>query len=152
MDGCVADFAKGMSKIAPHILLGDGDDYEERSKLVHQACLSTPDIFHNLEPIEGGVDSVKELMKYYEVFFLSTPMDSLVESYTGKKIWINNHFGEHGANRLILSPRKDLNLGDYLVDDTLRNGVLDFKGEHIHFGTKDFPNWNIVFEYLITKI
>jgi len=40
---------------------------------------------------------------------------------------------------------------DFLVDDRLKNGVDRFKGEHIHFATPDFPDWETVVKYLKTK-
>jgi 5'-nucleotidase len=30
-------------------------------------------------------------------------------------------------------------MGDYLIDDRLKNGAGEFKGELIHFGTDKFP-------------
>ena len=39
-------------------------------------------------------------------------------------------------------------MGDYLIDDRLRNGAEKFNGEHIHFGTEKFPDWNSVLKYL----
>jgi len=45
---------------------------------------------------------------------------------------------------------KNLNRGDYLVDDRTRNGVEAFAGEHIHFGTERFPDWDAVLAYLKT--
>jgi 5'(3')-deoxyribonucleotidase len=42
--------------------------------------------------------------------------------------------------RLILSHRIDLQQGNFLVDDYLKNGAAEFEAEHIHFGTSKFPN------------
>jgi len=148
MDGVIANFEKAIKILDPTLEVGDGNDYEVRSKKVHDICLNNCDIFHNLEPIEGAIEAVNELFDYYDVLFLSTPMWVLPESYIGKRIWLGNHFGDKAIDRLILTKRKDLNHGDYLIDDTLRNGVLDFKGHHIHFGTEEFPNWEKVLQYL----
>jgi 5'-nucleotidase len=151
MDGVIADFALGMAAIAPQIPLGDGDDYEARSILVTNACIAHPEIFHHLQPIEGGIDAVKQLMHHYDVYFLSTPMEVIIESYTGKRHWLRKYFGADAEKRLILTHRKDLNLGHYLVDDTTRNGVLGFLGEHIHFGTSKYPDWAATLEYLMQQ-
>lgn len=59
--------------------------------------------------------------------------------------------GEVAYKRLILSHHKNLNKGDYLIDDRTKNGVDKFEGEHIHFGTEKFLNWNDVTNYLIEK-
>tara|TARA_Y100001958_G_scaffold96541_1_gene66400 strand:- start:56 stop:244 length:189 start_codon:yes stop_codon:yes gene_type:complete len=45
-----------------------------------------------------------------------------------------------------------LNKGDYLIDDRLtHNGANEFEGEKIHFGSKDYPDWNSVATYLMKK-
>ena len=43
---------------------------------------------------------------------------------------------------------RNLNQGDYLVDDRTKNGADRFAGEHIHFCTEKFPDWPAVTEYL----
>ena len=154
MDGVIADFVKGFQKICPDLPLGDGPDYEERSKKVNEVCLQNPMIFHELELLEENTfDVVKEMMELFDVYFLSTPMDGLPESYAGKRIWLQRHFGELSYKKLILTHRKDLVAGDFLVDDTKRNGADGFKGEHIHFGTDErFKTLKSVLDYLKTKI
>lgn len=69
-------------------------------------------------------------------------------SFIGKRIWIENHFGELGTKRLILTHRKDLNVGNYLIDDRTASGAGAFKGMHIHFETAEFPNWEVTLKYL----
>jgi len=49
---------------------------------------------------------------------------------------------------LILSHHKNLNMGDYIVDDRTARGVDKFVGEHIHFGTEKYPDWDAVLRYL----
>ncbi len=154
MDGVIADFEKGMLDLGLTIDIKDGGDYEKRSEIVHKVCLENPDVFHKLEPIEGSIEAVHHLFdnfEHFEILFLSTPMWLLPESFSGKRIWIEQHFGEKAKDRLILSRYKHLNVGDYLIDDTTRNGAGEFTGEHIHFGTDKFPNWNSVIEYLTNK-
>ena len=41
---------------------------------------------------------------------------------------------------MILSHHKNLNQGDYLIDDRTKNGAGKFQGEHVHFGTEQFAN------------
>ena len=62
----------------------------------------------------------------------------------GKKV-----FGKIAHKRLILSHHKNLNLGDFLIDDRTVNGASLFQGEHIHFGTDGFPDWASVCNYLL---
>lgn len=145
MDGVVADFDKVINAAFPD--LNDKPE-DERQRLVDSYCEANPDIFHNLEPMEDAIESVRELFNLFEVYFLSTPMWNVPHSFAGKRIWIENHFGEAAKKRLILTHRKDLNVGDYLIDDRLKNGAGEFTGTHIHFGTQWFPNWKVTLPYL----
>lgn len=153
MDGVVADFDKEMSKLIPHIELGEGDPstYAQRSAAVDVALHENPLLFETLGTIKGAPESIGMLIGsgLYDIYFLSTPVYSVPESYMGKRIWIRNHFGEWADKRLILTHRKDLCIGDYLVDDRFKNGAQDFKGEHIHFGSDKFPDWDAVLKYLL---
>jgi 5'(3')-deoxyribonucleotidase len=142
MDGVIADFNKAIHAIRPDLHL------PTISQDVEDACIANPSIFHDLEPIKDSIRYVKKLFPLYDVYFLSTPMWNVPLSFTGKRIWIDTYFGKDAEKRLILSHRKDLCVGRFLVDDSLHNGVTDFKGEHIHFGTDKFPNWDETFEYL----
>jgi 5'(3')-deoxyribonucleotidase len=52
---------------------------------------------------------------------------------------------------MIITHRKDLCQGDYLIDDRGKNGTSEFAGEWIEFGSEKFPDWNSVLEYLKVK-
>jgi 5'-nucleotidase len=149
MDGVIADFDKAIRKIHPTCFeLEDGD---ERGRIIDEICEADIRIFQSLEPMDGGIEAVKLLDKYYTTYFLSTPMWNVPESFTDKRLWIEKHFGAFGTKRLILSHRKDLNRGAFLIDDRIKNGVAEFKGKHIHFGTKEFPNWSSVLVGLLPE-
>lgn len=149
LDGVIADFNLELNILAPDLELHEGDGYEERSKIVDRVCQENSGVFLRLQPIVGGIEAVKKLAEYYEVYFLSTPMCDLYESYAHKPEWLRKHFGEWAKKRLILTHRKDLVYGKYLIDDRLKNGSESFKGEHIHFGTEKFPDWESVLKYLL---
>jgi 5'(3')-deoxyribonucleotidase len=51
--------------------------------------------------------------------------------------------------KLILCPDKSLVKGDYLIDDDIKHGQLTFEGEHIRFGSSNFPDWKSVIKYLL---
>ncbi len=148
MDGVVADFDKAIKKLCPDVHTGD---YESSADKVYELCIANPDIFQQLDPIPNSIMAVLALFPHFDIYFLSTPMYQVPNSYRDKRIWLEKHFGNHAEKRLILTHRKDLNIGHYLVDDRLRNGVENFTGEHIHFGTKDFPDWPIVVQYLYSR-
>jgi 5'(3')-deoxyribonucleotidase len=148
MDGCVADFDKAIKPLlAPYPDLNEQETYDKVDEILPQH----PEFFHDLEPMPNSIETVKKLSEVYDIYFLSTPMWIMPESFTGKRIWIEKHFGELAVKRLILTHRKDLNVGDYLIDDRTHNGAGEFTGEHIHFGTEKFPDWDSVYEYLMLE-
>jgi 5'(3')-deoxyribonucleotidase len=152
MDGVIADFDGAVKSYIPELETSDLlPEYEERSVLVESLCIKNPTIFLNLNPIENSIELVKELFNLYDVYFLSTPMWCVPKSYMYKLVWLHNHFGDLAKKRLILSHRKDLLIGDFLVDDRLKNGAGEFLGEHVYFRQGKFIDWNYTFKYLKSK-
>lgn len=148
MDGVVADFRRGILDVNSALTMHD-DNYDKEEPLVDSIVSNDTQFFQNLKPIEHSIEAVKELMKHYHVYFCSTPMETVPHSFTGKKEWLNTHFGDKAFKNLILTHRKDLCIGHYLIDDRIKNGAGEFTGEHIHYGTKEFPNWESVLKYLL---
>lgn len=149
MDGVIADFEKSVLSYCNDLNTAEEyQDLKKRDAKIDTICNTNLDFFHNLFPYEGAIDAVHILFDLYEVYFLSTPMWDVPHSFIGKRIWIEKYFGALGKKKLILTHRKDLNMGDYLVDDRTRNGAGQFKGKHIHFGTDEFPNWEVTLKYL----
>ena len=149
MDGVIANFEAAVHKINPNIVFGiNAPDREE----VDQIIIDNPRIFATLPTIEGGIDAAKRLSNHYEVYFLSSPMWDVPDSYMDKRLWIFEHFEEWSRKRLILSHQKDLHIGDYLVDDRTANGAGNFTGKHLLFGSKEFPNWKVVEEFLMNEL
>ena len=107
--------------------------------------------FENLKPIKGAVEAFNLLVKYFDVYILSTTMWSNPDSWMGKRIWVQSYLGNVAKKRLILSHNKGLMKGSYLIDDRDANGVLDFEGEHIKFGQEKFKNWSSVLSYILDK-
>ena len=79
------------------------------------------------------------------------------EALTDKRYWVEYYFGEMFHKRLITTHRKDLLMGDYLIDDRLKNGAAEFNGELLRFGydfennnsPNEYPNWNSILDYLL---
>ena len=82
-------------------------------------------------------------------YILSTAPWDNPSAWTDKLLWVQKYMGQAAYKRLILSHRKNLNLGDYLIDDRVHNGAGEFTGEHIHFRTERFKNWDAVLDYLL---
>lgn len=130
MDGVVADYldAEHNTKYK---------DYKEEG------------FFKNLPEIKGMKVALDKLDRKYDVFFLTTAPWSSPLAWKEKREWIEDKFGKKYKKKIIMSHRKDLVHGDYLIDDRTANGAGAFRGEFIHFGTKDFPDWKAVLKHLL---
>ncbi|MDQ8193655.1 hypothetical protein QEH59_04430 [Coraliomargarita sp. SDUM461004] len=114
---------------------------------------SIPGLFEDLDPWPDAIKSVYYLRSVADVYVLSAPSVKNPRSYMEKRIWIEQHFDYEFAKRLILATNKSLMIGDYLIDDyDSGNGQESFTGEHIHFASKRFPDWQSVLDYLSKKI
>ncbi len=108
--------------------------------------------FEDLPIIEGSYNAISKLSEKYDIYFLSTSPWSNIYASSEKRIWLEKHFGDLAFKKLILSHNKGLLKGDYLIDDRLLNGVTEFEGEHIHFGTSKYRNWESVLKYLLCSV
>lgn len=136
MDGVLCDFYKSFLQ-----------EVSESNKFPH----SRKGFFIELEPLEDAIESFKILEAYYDVWILTRPSPSNLHCYSEKAEWVLKHLGFDILNKTIMCTDKSLLKGDFLIDDMIEHGQLDFEGEHIHFNTKKFPTWKIVTEYLIKK-
>lgn len=146
MDGVAADFEKAIKQYLPE---WDSLTTEEQGNKTDEVCGNAPNFFLNLEPIEGAIDTINKLSIHFNTYFLSAAMWNVPQSYTEKRLWIEKHFGSSFRKRLILTHRKDLNKGDYLIDDRTSHGAGDFSGKHIQFRTAEFPDWDAVYKFLL---
>ena len=107
--------------------------------------------FLKLKPIEFSITTVKILSHYFDLYILTRPSVYNINSYSEKALWIQNHLGFKYLDKLIMSCDKSLLKGDYLVDDSISDGQLEFEGELIRFGSEQFPDWLVVATYLLEK-
>ena len=142
---------KNRKKIIYFDLDGVMADYDKAKEGKTEDERKAPGFFEGLEPIDGAVEAFKLLSEHYDVYFLSTAPWSNINAPSEKRVWVEKHLGDYAFKKLILSHNKGLLKGDYLIDDRIANGVEDFEGEHIHFGTDMFPNWETILNYLIPE-
>ena len=106
-----------------------------------------------MEPMHGAIKAVNTLSAVFEVYILSTAPWLNDTAWTDKLKWVKKYFGDGEDNpfykRLILSHHKNLNMGDYLIDDRTKNGAAEFCGTLIQFGSAEFPDWESVTKYLL---
>ena len=111
---------------------------------------SIPGFFQNLLPIKQGIETVNKLRQIdlFDVYILTAPSVLNAHCYTEKRLWVERHFDLEMVNKLILSPNKGLNKGDYLIDDhTSGRGQEMFEGKLLHFGSESFRDWPSIWEY-----
>ncbi len=137
LDNVLVDFPSAFSKLDKD-LLNSTDDKDD-----------IPGIFALMEPVEGAVDAFSALSKEFDVYVLSTSPWANPSAWSDKVEWVQKYLGEPAYKRLILTHHKNLNKGDYLIDDRTKNGASEFEGEFIHFASDKFPDWNSVLKYLL---
>ena len=133
MDGVISDFDKA-SKYPP---VGS-------KKGRPDLCV---DYLH-LDIIPGAEEAVEYLNKHHEVFIASTPPWSRIQVWADKRAWLEQWFPDL-KRKLILTHRKDLLIGDVLIDDSRFRGQPDFKGHWFWFN-KDWENknWKACLEFI----
>lgn len=141
MDNVLVDFRSAI----PQLPAGVRDDYDDRLDDV-------PGIFGLMDPMPGAVKAFDELAKLFDTYVLSTSPWENPSAWADKLIWVKRHLGSTAHKRLILTHHKNLNLGDFLVDDRVKNGADRFGGEHILFGSVEFPDWGAVLGYLKSRV
>ncbi len=139
MDNTLVSFQSGIDKLDAITL----DKYPELDEV--------PGIYSLMEPMEGAVAAIEKLSETFDVYALSTAPWNNPSAWSDKLNWIKKYFPVILHKKLILTHNKNLNLGDYLIDDRLKNGAGEFLGELIHFGTENYPNWKTVVEYLTNE-
>jgi len=137
MDNVLVDFRSARGRLKA----GVWEQYEGNQDEI-------PDVFSLMDPMPGAIAAYKQLSQVFDTYVLSTAPWENHTAWSDKLLWIKKHLGTFAYKRLILTHHKNLNQGDYLVDDRTKNGADRFAGEHIHFGTEKFPDWPAVTEYL----
>ena len=145
MDNVLVDFQSGINRLS-----------EETQKEYKGRLDEVTGIFSLMDPMPGAVEAVKLLSQYFDVYILSTAPWKNTSAWSDKAAWVQKYFGDDKESsfykRLIISHHKNLNKGDFLIDDRTKNGAGEFEGELMLFGSEKFPNWETVTDYLRKKI
>lgn len=141
MDGVLVDFQSGIDRLE-----GDVKEiYRERYDEV-------PGIFSLMDPLPGGLDAFRVLSAFFDCYILTTAPWRNPTALNDKLLWVKQHLGDLAHKRLITTHHKNLNRGDFLIDDRLANGAGEFGGIHIYFGSPEFPDWDAVLKYLMPRV
>ena len=142
MDGVLVDFESALSKLAK----------DDHANYVGQYD-NVPGIFALMEPMPGAFKAVEKLRRKYDLYILSSSPWENPTALGDKLAWVKKHFGGEKDSlfykKVIFSSAKNLSRGDILIDDRTANGAGDFEGEHILFGSREFPDWEAVLRHLL---
>tara|TARA_A100001515_G_scaffold113555_1_gene94807 strand:+ start:16 stop:465 length:450 start_codon:yes stop_codon:yes gene_type:complete len=114
-------------------------DFEKAKKLLPVKKQGRPDLhvdYLYLDIIPGAEEAMSYLNEHHEVFIASTPPWSRIQCWADKRAWLEQWFPDL-KRKLILTHRKDLLIGDVLIDDSQYRGQPDFQGEWFWFN----KNW-----------
>lgn len=143
MDNTLVDFTARLQGVDPAVR----EAYRGRED-------ELPGLFALMPPVDGALEAFRELSTLFDTYILSTAPWGNPSAWQHKVEWVHVHLGmEKGTpawKRLILSHHKNLNRGDFLVDDRPgHNGADRFEGEVIHFGPDGaYKTWPDVVDYL----
>jgi|TARA_B110000495_G_C22651997_1_gene386488 5'(3')-deoxyribonucleotidase len=149
MDGVLVDFGHQVKKAK--------DDPNLSDRLKNHPD-QIPDIFKDPPVYHGAIEAVNQLYSsnLYDLFIATTAAWFNPMSFTHKRLWIEKHFGQLFKKKMIITHRKDLLIGDYLIDDRLANGAKDFEGKLLRFGYdyenkiwNEFQDWNSITKHLL---
>ena len=139
MDGVIANFKKAA---------------DEEAAKAGVPKLTRPDLkvnFRDLDLMPGAQDALMRLNNDFDIFIATTPPWSRPDVWTHKREWIGEHF-PWLKRKMILTHRKDLLIGDILIDDSRWRGQPDFKGTWLWFGTAQrCKDWESTLELIYNK-
>ena len=114
MDGVLVDFQSGIDQQSEETLRryeGHPDDI--------------PGIFSQMKPIPGAIEAIHKLQDHYDLFILSTAPWGNPSAWADKVRWVTEHLDDVFHKRMVITHRKDLCQGDYLIDDRGKHGTED---------------------------
>ncbi len=137
MDNVLVDFQTGINQLNSSTI----EEYEGRLDEV-------PGIFSKMSPVKGAIEAMHELQPYFDLYILSTAPWKNPSAWSDKIKWVTEYLDDVFHKRMVITHCKNLCKGDYLIDDRGKNGTSEFCGEWIEFGSKQYPDWKTVVDYL----
>ena len=98
-------------------------------------------------PLPSLLKAYRLLLEYYDVRIVASLPTNDTDYARQMQEWTFETLGVASYDRLILTNRKDLLYGDYLIDGLDTNGSTDFMSTRIDFGSDTFKTWDDIIEY-----
>lgn len=122
------------------------DALDGRTRPVLFICLSDRIVHHS----SGLPKACRLLSRSYDLRVAALPPYNAPQQWAETVRWCEENLGVPVWNRVVLTPRKNLLLGDYLIDaEPDRDGAADFMGTVIPFGSDTFRTWEEVLTYFV---
>lgn len=150
MDGVIVDFRQHMMETL--------EKFPELKEKYKDEWDHIPGIFRNPKPVKGAIEAIQKLYESgkYDMYIATSAPWGNPESSTDKRYWIERYFGKLFYKKMFITHNKGLLIGDYLIDDRLKNGAAEFKGELLPFGynhvtdeMNKFETWDDILNYLL---
>lgn len=83
-----------------------------------RSCMRWPEFYTRLEPVEGAIEGVKQLLDWgHEVRIVTAVPSSAGISYHGKQQWVRDHLPFFDLENFFALKKKNEVKGDLLFDD-----------------------------------
>lgn len=102
---------------------------------------------HGGQPLPSMAKAFRFLLGFYDIYLVASAPTNDPAHATQMQEWAFENIGVAAYNRLILTNRKDLLYGDYLIDGLDTNGSRDFMSTRIDFGSDTFKTWDDIIGY-----
>lgn len=110
-----------------------------------------PDIYAIAKPTAKAINALRELSKMYDIYILSSAPCNNPAIWSAKLEWVIKNLGKEISKRLIISNHQELCKGDFLIISKRDIKKTYFEGRIIGFGSRNFPDWDSILEYLMPQ-
>ncbi|MFA4181146.1 YqiA/YcfP family alpha/beta fold hydrolase [Xylanibacter rodentium] len=118
-----------------------------RQRGIVYICIEETMMGRDGRPLPSLLKAYRLLLEYYDVRIVASLPTNDTDYARQMQEWTFETLGVASYDRLILTNRKDLLYGDYLIDGLDTNGSTDFMSTRIDFGSDTFKTWDDIIEY-----
>lgn len=123
------------------------DDRQEgrERRIVYIAVEDT--LERNGQQLPSALKAYRQLIEAYDVRPVAkVPTNDLAHCVEMAQ-WVADNIGAPAYDRLVMTNRRDLLYGDYLIDSAPICGSENFTGTRIELGSETFKTWDDIIEY-----
>lgn len=124
------------------------DDCQQgRQRGIVYICIESTMMGADGSPLPSVLKAYRMLLEHYDVRIVASLPTNDTSYARRMQEWTFEALGVAAYDRLVLTNRKDLLYGDYLIDALPENGSADFMSTRIEFGSETFRTWDDIIEY-----